>query len=358
MKRFALVPTFSLLLCSCASQLVPYTTDGPPLVMMPASQAGIVDGRGRFREIACAVLEESDHESPAYEPCEQALTRVGEEAGATGEPVELGPTDSDLVAAVVPGVGWECFRTWLDWEDRFREQTLESGYRSYIFEVDGLSGTWNNAGQIRDAIMDSSGRVGPKQLVLMGYSKGAPDILEAIVAYPEIHPYVAAVVSVAGSVGGSPLAYDFEEAELDLLRHIPDSSCSRGDGEGISSLHPAVRQAWLAANPLPPEIPYYSVVTYPMEGEVSSILGSSYRKLARIDPRNDSQVLVHDQVIPGSTLVAYLNADHWAVAVPVTESHPFIGKHFVDQNSYPRRAILEAVMRFVEEDLDRKRAGD
>jgi hypothetical protein len=85
-------------------------------------------------------------------------------------------------------------------------------------------------------------------------------------------------------------------------------------------------------------------------------LKSTYKKLAVIDPRNDSQVIFYDQVIPGSTLLGYLNADHWAIAVPVAESHPFIGKHFVDKNNYPRKAIFEAVLRFIEEDMDREQA--
>ena len=357
MNRLISIILTGLFVSGCASPLVPYTTDGPPMVMMPASQAGIVDGRGRFREIACTVLEHQDPETPGYEPCGQALTMVGEEQGATGEPVHLGASRRDLIAAVVPGIGWECFRHWLDWEERFEAEAWESGYRSVIFEVDGLSGSSRNAGMIRDAIMENRHKIGEKQLILMGYSKGVPDILEAIVTYPEIHPYVAAVVSVAGAVGGSPLAYEASEDQLDLLRHVPDSSCSAGDGEGVSSLHPAVRQAWLAENPLPDGFPYYSVVTYPQQDQVSDILKRTYRKLAAIDPRNDSQVIVYDQVIPGSTLVAYLNADHWAIAVPVTESHPFIGKHFVDQNSYPRRAILESVLRFIEEDLERRESG-
>ena len=74
-------------------------------------------------------------------------------------------------------------------------------------------------------------------------------------------------------------------------------------------------------NPLPREVRYYSLVTFPQPERISSILTSSYDKLARIDARNDSQVIFYDQVIPGSTLVGYLNADHWALAVPITRTH-------------------------------------
>ena len=51
---------------------------------------------------------------------------------------------------------------------------------------------------------------------------------------------------------------------------------------------------------------------------------TSYDKLARVDARNDSQVIFYDQLVPGSTLVGYLNADHWAVSVPISRSHPTI----------------------------------
>lgn len=342
----------SFLLAGCSGQpLVPFSTNTPPLVLLPAEKAGVTDKRGRFREIACAVLEEHGEDLPHYRPCEEALTRVGEERGATGMPVNLGASERNLVAALVPGIGWECFENWLNYQNEFKDSITDYGFSSYIFAVDGMSGTTNNARQIRDTILEHADELQPGQLVLMGYSKGAPDLLEAVVTYPEIHPYIAAVVSVAGAVGGSPLANAAKESQLDLLKHIPESECTGGDGRAVESLRPAVRHAWLNENPLPKNLRYYSVVTYPEPDRMSSILKSSWKKLAKVDPRNDSQVIFYDQVIPGSTLIGYLNADHWAIAVPIAESHPFIGRHFVDQNQYPRQAVFEAVLRFVEEDM-------
>ena len=94
--------------------------------------------------------------------------------------------------------------------------------------------------------------VGAPRLVLVGYSKGISDILDAVVAYPEIRSRVAAVVSVAGAVGGSPLANDAEQYQADLLRYFPGATCNLGDGGAVASLRPATRQQWLARNPLPP----------------------------------------------------------------------------------------------------------
>jgi hypothetical protein len=95
----------------------------------------------------------------------------------------------------------------------------------------------------------------------------------------------------------------------------------------------------------------YSVVTLPQPERISSILHGTNQKLNMIDGRNDSQVIFYDQLIPGSTLLGYLNADHWAVAVAIARAHTTVGSMFVTQNAYPREALTEAVLRFVEEDL-------
>jgi hypothetical protein len=116
-------------------------------------------------------------------------------------------------------------------------------------------------------------------------------------------------------------------------------------------LRTGTRKAWLAAHPLPRELRYYSFVTFPKPERISSILGRSYDKLSLIDARNDSQLIFYDEVVPGSVLAAYVNADHWAIVVPVGRSHTTIGSLFVTQNAYPREALMEAILRFVEEDL-------
>jgi dienelactone hydrolase len=343
-----------LVLSGCAgSPLIRYSTDTPPLVLAPASQAGVQDRRGRFREIYCAVLHAREHELPDYRTCEDALTRVGNEPAGTGRPVDLGPSKRRLIAAWVAGIGYDCFESWLDPPGTVGQHVRQFGYDAVQLRVDGLSSSEHNARQIRDAIMAMPSDPGGPRLVLMGYSKGAPDILEAVVRYPEIRSHVAAVVSVAGVIGGSPLAIDAEQYQADMLRHFPGATCSPGDGGAVASLKPAIRQAWLARNPLPPELHYYSVVTFPNPGQISSILISSYNKLARVDARNDSQMIFYDEVMPGSVLVAYLNADHWAVGVPINRRHGVVASTLVTRNAYPREALLEALLRFVEEDLGR-----
>jgi hypothetical protein len=347
----ALVVTVALGACAPAPPLMPYSTDTPPLVLAPASEAGVLDQRARFRDIYCAVLEAGGGGLPDYRPCQDVLTQVGIEPASSGKPVDLGPSKRRLIAAMVGGIGYECFEPWLNPPVTVAQHVRRFGYDAMRLEVDALSGTENNARQIRDAIMAMPPDAGAPRLVLVGYSKGAPDILEAVVTYPEIRSRVAAMVSAAGAIGGSALANDAEQYQADLLRYFPGSSWGSGDGGAVASLQPAVRKEWLARNPLPREMRYYSLVTFPQPERISSLLTSSYDKLARIDARNDSQVIFYDQVVPGSTLLGYLDADHWAVAVPINRTHATIASMFVTQNAYPREALLEAVLRFVEEDL-------
>jgi hypothetical protein len=341
---------FALIGCA-GTPLVPFSTDTPPLVLAPATQAGVQDKRGRFREIYCAVLQARASEVPDYRPCDEALTRLGTEPAGTGQPVPLGASSRHLVAAVIPGIGWDCIAKWLEAPGTVIEHVRKYGYELRPIKVDALSSSALNARQIRDAVMAMDLGPGAPRLVLVGYSKGTPDALEAIVNYPEIRPRVAAVVSIAGAVGGSALANDAEQYQADLMRHFPGATCDSGDGGGVASLRTGVRRAWLAQNPLPSGVPTYSVVTLPQPERISSILRGSNNKLSMIDGRNDSQVIFYDQVIPGSSLVGYLNADHWAVAVPIARKHDTIGSLFVTENAYPREALVEAVLRFVEEDL-------
>jgi dienelactone hydrolase len=340
------------MLCACSSApLIAWSTDTPPLVLANAAQAGVADERARFREIFCAVLAAHGAALPDYRPCDVALTRVGTEPVPTSRPVGLEPSSRGLVAVFVGGIGYECVHAWLEPAGTVERHLAQNGYGLRSVKVDGLSSSAHNARQIRDALLAMNEEPGGPRLVLIGYSKGAPDILEAVTAFPEIRSRVAAVVSASGTIAGSPLANDAEQYQAAMFRHFPDATCTEGDGGGVESLRTSVRRSWLAANPLPKDFPYYSLVTFPDPGHISSVLKPGYRKLSRIDGRNDGQMVFYDQVIPGSTLMGYVNADHWAIALPIARSHERIGSWFATENAYPREALAEAIMRFVEEDL-------
>jgi hypothetical protein len=350
--QVATIAACGLWMAGCAgAPLVPFSTDTTPMVLLPISDSGVQDKRARFREIYCAVLEGHGRDLPDYRGCDLALTRVGAEPAGNGRAVNLGPSQRHLIAMTVPGLGYDCVAPWLAPADNVANNLRKYGYDSSIVKVDALSSSSHNARQIRDALMAMDVGPGEPRIVLVGYSKGISDLLDAIVSFPEIRSRIAAVVSMAGTVGGTPLANDAHEYQIDLFKHFPKATCDSGDGGGLESMRPETRQAWLAQHQLPADIHYYSLATFPQPDQISSILRGSYDKLSRVDARNDSQVIFYDQIIPHSALIGFLNADHWAIALPIARTHATVGSLFVTHNAYPREALTEALLRFVEEDL-------
>jgi len=339
-----------LVVSACASlPPSPYSDGAEALVLAP----GIEDRQPRFREILCTILEDRGSELPDLRPCDEALTRITVEPADNRGAVDLGRSDRRLVAVVVQGVGWDCFSGWLGITDSIGDHLRQFGYDSMVIPVESLSSSERNAEIIREAIMSMDSGGGEPRLVLIGYSKGAPDILTAVVEYPEIRDRIAAVVSVAGAVAGSPVADQVSQSTLELLRHWPKADCPKGDRGAMESLLPETRQAWLEDNSLPGDLPFYSLATCPEPDRVSKVLKSSYKRMAKTDARNDGMVLVVDQFIPDSGFLGCVNADHWAVAVPIARTRPNAAARYVEHNDYPREALFEAILRFVEEDLAR-----
>ena len=328
-----------------------FVVEASAIDKVPDSLVAIEDGRGRFREIFCSVLDARQSDLPDYQDCDVALTRVADEKAGSGAPVDLAPSQSNLTVYFVPGIGWDCFSQWLAPPETAVKHIRQFGYGFEAVPIESLSSSSRNARIIHDTVMRSPQSEAGSRAVLVGYSKGATDILEAVAAYPELASRVAAVVSVAGAIWGSPLAEDVAFSNLAPIRNWPGAKCTAGDRGGLESLLPRERAEWMTENILPTQIPYYSIAALPHPDNISAILRPSYAKLSKSDRRNDSQVLLYDQFIPGSTFLGYLNADHWALALPIQRSHRLIGQTIVNRNSYPREALLEAILRTVEEDI-------
>ena len=220
------------------------------------------------------------------------------------------------------------------------------GYRVDTIDVGGRSSSEQNADTIARALPQLL-KPG-ERLLIIGYSKGMSDILETLAIHPKAIPAGSNIVSLAGIVSGTPIAD--HSATLDhLVSDTPLPSCGSGDHGAVESVSRRHRIAWLADHSLPRDRIYFSIAAFTDRAHVSRPLEKTYRQLSTIDPRNDGQVIITDAIIPGSHLLGYLNADHWAVALPLAGNVPKLRSVFAGRNDYPREILLEAIVRSVEE---------
>lgn len=339
-------------LWGCNETLIPFSLDSPPVILTPIGFANVTDGRGRFREIYCAIRADHGRSLPEDLPCDEALVRLSGEPQPTGRPVNLASPPRPLRVVVVPGIFDECIRKCVQTYSDALAHLETHGWRTGTIPVSGRSSTAHNAAQVRDFVLGLP-LAADERVLLLGYSKGAADTLEALGQYPEMLPRVAAMVSVAGAIGGSPLADGYVDLYNNLLRDLAVPNCAPGDGQGMASITRAARQSSLARRPPPAGVKYFSAAGIPGPERMSRALRPFAERLAHVDPRNDGQVIFFDTIIPGGTLLGFLRADHWALAVPFSRKAgalPF-NVTLVDHNAYPREVFLEAVVRFIEEAL-------
>ena len=307
----------------------------------------VPDSRARFREIFCAVDADHGAQYPYDRPCAAALHRLTGEGQPTGAAVYLGRPRTKLRIVVVPGILGECVeKIATPFEDAIRPMR-ERGWAVQTLRVSGRAGSAANALAIRDQLRAL--RLAPdERLVLIGYSKGMSDILELLGGPDQSVIPDGSAVSLTGVVRGTPIA-DRANRAYRLFRALPLPGCPAGEGNGVESLTRAYRLRWLATHRLPARLGYFSLPAYTSRDNVSALLKTSWATLARIDPRNDGNVIFSDAVIPKSQVLGYANSGHWALILPFALKAPLTARLFATHNGYPRVVLLESIARYFDE---------
>jgi hypothetical protein len=307
-----------------------------------------VDERARYRGLFCEALGHIGS-SQADGACDEFLWRLPDEPVANAPTHPLQSSDHRVQVLIVGGAFGDCFppasTPFAESVKRLREEGFSIDYIS----VSGRSSAKLNSEVIAARIAGIPSEHG-RPLILIGYSKGTVDILESLIGYPEAAGKVSAVVSIAGAVNGSPLSGRYARLYHAVFSKLALGSCPAGDGGVLNSLERSRRLTWLADHPLPTHIKYYSMAAFTTAPRLARALGYMQRQLSKIDPRNDGQLLAEDEVIPGSALLGYANADHWAVALRIEDKFPFLA-HRAESHPFPQHALLDSILLLVEEDL-------
>lgn len=345
----AFLPLAVLLLSGCASDsILTYSSDAPAQVLAPIETAGVEDGRARFREIFCERFKAIGPPKEGRPDCSDYLHRLVDEpapgTSAARPRVPLGA----VRFVIVPGYMGDAAPGGMRALGPSIDRLASMGYRIEYVAVSGAGGSDYNAKQLAAHFRERN-YPDHEKLVVIGYSKGTTDLLHFLADQPELARQVDAMVSYAGAVNGSPLAEVFPQFLVDTVGFL--SGTEAGDKEGFRTLKPSVQMPWLASHPLPAHVKYFSIASYTDGENISGMLKDGYDRLSKINAKNDGQLIFYDQILPGCTLLGYVNGDHWAVALPFTEKATGMASTVVDKNVFPRDAMLEAALLYVRENL-------
>jgi len=330
--------------------LLKFDIDTPAQTLTYAGAPPIYDQRPRFREIFCQLINENPQAQQRQIKCEDYLWRLNDEKQDERVNRPLPVHDPSLRIILVTGALAECFpKMGTPYQDA-AARLEKLGYRIDTNVVSGRSSSSYNAAMIAKTV-DGLELKANERLILLGYSKGATDILHFLVDYPEHEKKVTAVLSVAGVINGTPLADKFADTYENWFKNTPIKACEPGDGGVLKSLKRSVQFPWLAVNPLPQDVRYFSIVAFTNRENIQPGLLFTYDYLRNIDPRNDGQVIFYDQVIPGSSILGYINLDHWAIAVPVKEKTASSAWEAASNHPHVRALLFEAMILFLVEKL-------
>lgn len=349
----ALVATLLLAASSgCTSTpMFEYNLRVPAQTLIPPGAPPVQDGRVRFREIFCALLAQEP--DAAARPCEVLLHRLSDEPALPHRARPLPAHDPRLGVIFVPGLLGDCpYGLSLPFGEAV-QRLRRLGYDARIAPVNATSTSHANANRLARELAAHPA----ERLVLIGHARGAVDILELLATNPAAASRVQAVLSVAGTINGSPLADSPAGAAL-LFSRGGDTACTEGEQQSLGDLKRAHRIGWLMAHPLPARTRYFSIGAFAPDPEVAPPLRPRASALARIDPRNDGLTPFFDQAIPGSELLGYANTDHWSiVSDPPGLAHaPTEVKR--EMASFPQDVLIEAALLRIAEVLSSNGAGE
>ena len=247
---------------------------------------------------------------------------------------------------IVAGLGGDCLKDVRAFSTSIAHLKAEHQVDVEYFAVAPFGSSSENGTSIAKHINEGWAADQKRRYVLVGYSKGAADLLEAMRLLDAPKTRVAAVVTIAGIVGGLWSTDDLQPL-MQPSRPWMAPSCPGNVQDGVLTLTRELRQRFLRDNALP--VPGYSIVAASSLDDTSAVLRQTWRRLSVHAREQDGIAVAWEAMLPGGKYLGTARADHWAIALPFEESaHP---PKAIDRNHFPRDALLEAIVRFVSADL-------
>jgi len=305
---------------------------------IPLAALQAKDRSGDFADIFCSLISsEMRPDGASWGKCSSWLD------GANPRTIAV-PKDIDATYRflLIAGYGSDCLRgPHATFMDTIAHLGSAHSYTAETLPVSAFGSSEFNARQIAQ-YLDKQFVTDQRKYIVLGYSKGTPDLEVAIANQPGVKEKVAALVTLSGVVQGSRLTSPPETTRPGGPQAA--ISCTFGDGGGIQSMQPQVRKAFLADHPNP-LVPTYSVAAYSRSKDTSRVLLPFWEEISQFGKVEDSQMIAAEAIYPQGTYLGLLTRDHWAIAIPFEPSV------LVNKGDFPRPQLFEAILRFVTADL-------
>jgi len=317
-----------------------FKSDGRTLLVYLSDDVGNVSAG--FGDVFCSVLKQNNPGGGEWGPCSRYIDAPGK------EDLKLAAISKKYRVLIVPGILSSCV------SDSPAFQEGQATLKAQGIDVDLLQvpndSSESNAKLIGNYLREHSAN-DARKYILVGYSKGGPDIQVALAQENGVADKVAAFVTVAGASGGSPVADLLPSIAEKYMHTVPLKSCQGDLSTGFKSLQRQARQAFLTAHPASP-VPTYSLIAKSDQSTTSKSLLETWRVLSSYGSAQDGQLLRDDAIVPGAKFLGAALADHFAIALPFDKSPDASIRSGMDKANYPRAALLESIVRFVADDLD------
>jgi hypothetical protein len=317
-----------------------FHSDGRTLLVYLSAGTGNVSTA--FGDVFCSVLKQKNPGGGQWGSCSRYIDSPGK------EDAQLGALSTKYRVLIVPGIMSSCVSDTPAFEEG-QAALKQNGMDVALLQVPNDSSE-SNAKMIGQYVREHAAN-DARKYILVGYSKGTPDIQVALAQEQGVMEHVAAFITVAGASGGSPVADLMPQAAEKYMKMNPVKSCQGDLSTGFKSLQREARREFLAAHPSA-GVPTYSLIAKSDLTTTSKSLLEMWRVLSTYGDTEDGQLLKDDAIAPGAKFLGAALADHFAVALPFDKSTDAAIRSGMDKAAYPRAALLEALVRYVTAELE------
>jgi hypothetical protein len=293
-----------------------------------------------YAEMFCSVLETEFAES--WDSCDKYVRMT-----APQKPRALGTIPAGWTVLRIGGFGAQCVAATAEAFADAGTHLETHGFTQYHVPVGAFDTSERNAERIRDFVVNlGSGH----RFIVVAHSKGAADMMVALTSYPSELKDVAALITVAGAVGGSHLVDRLDKLNRELISKLGLPTCLsplKAPGpNAIDSMRRANRQKFLAEHERL-KVPAFSISAVSTRDNTSRILQGLWDHVAPFAQEQDSHIVEREAIVPGGQFLGRALGDHWAVAFPF-DPNPKVSAaalRVIDKNRFPREALIEAAVR-------------